>query len=104
MKKSDASISISPVDCLNRSSIPDKSEDIFTDFPDLRSAVELISRVSCYPRSARDCPFGRGNFMIDIYDMDGNIRCIKLPKEMEESHFFDYVRPLMVACREKDLK
>lgn len=79
------------VDCFLRESIPTNQETILTDF-DIKP--ENIVSLKVYFRSPQDCPFGRGNWIIDAVNIQNKVECIKLPKEMTEEQVLAFIKPL----------
>lgn len=79
---------------VNRCSIPDENETIEDDF-DLKQLKPLIENLVVYTRDKLDCPFGRGNWLINLYLKDNSIYAIKLPKEMSQEHIKKYIQPLL---------
>lgn len=86
-------------ECLNRLSIPPEGKTIADEF-DIDKMVPLISRVDVYLRDPATCPFGRGNWMIDIRFSAGNLFSIKLPKEMKEDQVDKFIEPLVNLLEE----
>lgn len=82
------------VPCLDRDSVPDENESIATDF-EIDLFFPIISKVRGYLRTKEECPFARGNWIIDITFNHSDIFCIKLPIEMTEENFLKYSKPLM---------
>lgn len=79
------------VDCFVRNSIPSESDNINEfDFN-----PKNIVYMDVYFRKPEDCPFARGNWLVDVYMTDETMVCIKLPKEMSEKQVLSYVKPLM---------
>lgn len=87
-------IDILEVSGLVRTEVPGDGETIATDF-DINQMAPDIKEVCMYYRSKEDCPFGRGNLILDITHQDGGIFCIKFPFEMTEQHLMDYIKPLV---------
>jgi hypothetical protein len=89
------------VNCCNRLSILEKDESILTDFP---GSEKVIKYLSYYFRSPEDCPFGRGNWIIDLFSERDNqipIICIKLPKEMTKEQVKQFIKPLSDYIKSK---
>jgi hypothetical protein len=89
-----------PVDCLNRHEIPKKNETIKTDFPEMFTiphVLESISEVNVYYMSKDECPFNRGNWIIDIVFGGHHIQCIKLPSSMPKDAVDEFIKPLVDA-------
>lgn len=76
-----------------RGVIPEKDETIFTDFPELEANANFIDDVKYYYRAVDDCPFARGNWIIDI-ELFGNIFALKLPLSMHANDVIRYIKPL----------
>lgn len=91
------------VECKNRTYVPLKDETIFTDF-DKNILLPVIKFITIYYRDPRDCPYARGNWMIDMTLIDNNVFCYKLPKEMKEEDFMNYCQPLIDEMDKKELK
>lgn len=86
---------------LNR--IPDDNETI-EDFIDLNKTMPHVASIAYYFRAPEDCPFARGNWILDLKLKDGNITCFKFPKEMSEDHFLKFLIPLLNHTREWEPK
>lgn len=82
------------VNGVNRQSKPRDDQTIATDF-EIDKMIPLIKNIRLYLRQPKDCPFARGNWMIDLYFKDGGIYSIKLPLEMTEKEINDYAKPLI---------
>jgi hypothetical protein len=95
-------ISGKEVSCLNRLSVPKEGENILDD-TNLRDFIKEIEDYVVYFRDPIDCPFARGNWIIDIKFKDGEMFCMKLPKEMDVDQVMDWVRPLHEALKKVDL-
>jgi hypothetical protein len=78
----------------NHSEMPDENETI-EDSLDLDKLIPIIHSASYYFRTPKDCPFGRGNWILDIRAKDGQMYCFKYPKEMTESRFIEFLKPLL---------
>jgi hypothetical protein len=79
------------VDCLNRNNVPDKHETIM----EVIDKVDDVISIDIYLRESIDCPFGRGNWLIDVRFKDKSLVCIKLPKEMSQEAVNAYCQPLL---------
>jgi hypothetical protein len=93
---SDINIKLRKVDGMTRGSVPDEGVTIFDDFD---FDIDSIDYFDIYLREPQDCPFGRGNWLIDIYSKDDRLLCIRLPMEMSESQVFAYAKPLIDFSR-----
>ena len=95
---------IQTVDSVKRKSIPDENETIADDL-NLEMMKELkIASANCYYRPPDVCPFNRGNWIIDFMSIDSYvIHCIKLPKEMSEERFKNFIEPLKNCEFYKDI-
>ena len=87
------------VKCLNRNDIPKKGETIADDFH-LEKLVPNVLEMNVYIRDEDECPFHRGNWMIDIDLIDGTTFAIKLPKEMAEEDVKNFIKPLVDLLEE----
>lgn len=81
------------VECSNRYEIPLEGETIADDFK-IELMLPHIDTVNYYLRKQEECPFNRGNWIIDIRFIEGNLFCIKLPKEMTEENVIKFIKPL----------
>jgi hypothetical protein len=94
----DIIITAQEVHAVNRNSIPDIN---ITIFDDMDLPLDLIKSVNYYLRPAEVCPFGRGNWILDILFLNGTIYCVKLPIEMTEEHFMFYINPVLEYIKDK---
>ncbi len=80
-----------------RSTIPKEHETILDDFEfNLKKLKQICIGLNIYQRSPEDCPFGRGNWVIDLMDRH-NMRglSIKLPLKMTKAQVDAYCKPLL---------
>lgn len=75
----------------NRLSIPEPNETILTD---MKINAEAIYDMKVYFREPEDCPYNRGNWIIDIFFSETDLLCLKLPKEMSKEAVLAYIKPL----------
>jgi|FreactTroBogLake_1042271.scaffolds.fasta_scaffold10853_2 hypothetical protein len=87
-------IYINNVDCFVKKNIPKENETIEDEF-NLKGLLKIIQCINHYYRKPEDCPFGRGNWILDIYTKEGSIKCFKYPIKMTEEHFISYLKPLL---------
>lgn len=85
-------IKFQKVDGYVRNTIPEPHENILTYF---NFNIPTISEIAIYLRDPKDCPFRRGNWVIDVCFNDSEVACFKLPKEMEEEQVMHYMKPLL---------
>jgi hypothetical protein len=93
-------LKVTKVDCFNRDSIPDENETIADDL-NFDELVKNIKSMNIYFRYPRDCPFARGNWLIDLQFKDGGLLCLKLPKEMTEEKVHKFCHPLIDYFKNK---
>jgi hypothetical protein len=74
--------------------IPKEGETI-ADHLHLDALLPNVRCVSYYLRSPQECPFGRGNWLVDIEMCNGQLFCLKYPKEIEQEHFVGYLEPFL---------
>ncbi len=86
------------VDVSVRNSIPKEDETILTD---AHIDMDLIVRMDVYFRKPEDCPFNRGNWVIDIYSPYDQLFCLKLPKEMAKEQVLSYIKPITDELNKK---
>ncbi len=62
----------------------------------LKKLKQICIGLNIYQRSPEDCPFGRGNWVIDLMDRH-NMRglSIKLPLKMTKAQVDAYCKPLL---------
>jgi len=82
------------VEGFNYKGIPEENETI-EDSIDVDKLIRIIYSTSYYLRSPQECPFGRGNWILDIRTKDGQMYCFRYPKEMSEEQFLKYLQPLL---------
>lgn len=85
------------VDCRVTDKIP--ADDVFIDEIVCMDKIQGLSHVDIYLRNKIDCPFGRGNWIIDIIFKDGQIFSVKLPSQMTEERVKDYCKPLLALIK-----
>jgi hypothetical protein len=84
------------VHCLNRRNVPRPDENIIDDVGLTEEAIKLIDHISIYKRNPEDCPFARGNWMIDMHAEDCHVLlCVKLPLEMSHDAVMHFCQPLL---------
>lgn len=83
------------VDCILIDEESAKNLDITEVYNLDKFPIERAVGLYVYLRDERDCPFARGNWMIDIVFDDGEIQCIKLPKEITEEQVNKWLQPLI---------
>lgn len=80
-------------------SVPDENRDIREIIDFESEAFKKILGVSIYQRLPEDCPWARGNWMIDIQLSNGTrigqVFCLRLPLEMEEEAVVRFAKPLL---------
>lgn len=74
---------------------PPVENETIEDSLDIDKLIPIIGSTSYYLRKPQDCPVGRGNWVLDIEDKDGQIYCFKYPKEMSEQRFVEFIQPLL---------
>lgn len=95
-----SSIRAVPVGCKVRKFKPELGVTISDDF-DLDRIVKVLKGFSYYRREREDCPFARGNWIIDLYENDTDIfLSLKLPLEMTEDEIIQYIQPLIEVIEE----
>jgi hypothetical protein len=87
-------VKIQKVDGWHQDTIPEENETI-EDSIYLDELMTVLKSVSFYLRPARDCPFGRGNWVVDLTLKDDNIICIKYPIEMTDTELRRFLKPLL---------
>jgi len=80
--------------------VPQKDENISDDI-EIDEILPLINSINYYKREKEECPFGCGYWILDIMMLGNDIVCLKYPLEMTESHFMDYIKPLLDAFKQK---
>lgn len=93
-------LKIQQVDCQVREDIPPENETIEEDFH-LDILVSMIAEINWYFRLPEECPFNRGNWILDITLLDGTLKCFKFRKEMSEERFREFLKPLLDAVKQK---
>ena len=87
----------------NRESIPKENETI-EEILKINDVLPLITDVVIYLRIPEQCPYNRGNWVIDLGFKNGEIFAIKLPKEMTEEQVVKYAKPLIDKLNEEEQK
>lgn len=87
------SISAQEVECSVRHTVPKDGETI-EEIINLDVVLKEGHSVNWYRRPPEDCPFARGNKIIDIHFKNGSILCIKLPLETTDEQVKKYLEPL----------
>lgn len=72
-----------------------KQNETIKDVLNIDDIKKIISSVTFYYRPPRDCPLSRGNWILDLELLDGNIICYKFPKELSEDEFKSFLAPLL---------
>ena len=81
------------VQCFNRKNEVKEGEKISDDI-DVELLFSIIQSYAYYFRKPEDCPFGRGNWMLDVHTNEGRTISFKYPKEMNEERFIEFIKPL----------
>jgi len=84
---------IMKVNGMVRDSIPEPHETIEDDFY-LDRIIPVLRDYSVYRRSPEECPFGRGNLVLDMHLKNGEIYAIKFPLSMTRKQLTIYLKPL----------
>src|SRR5271170_2421728 len=92
------------VSCLNRTNFPEENEDFSTDFEISPEMISAINKIDIYFRGPEDCPYGRGNWIIDILLKNEIIMCVKLRKEMTLEEVKKYIKPLKLAIKKMEIE
>jgi hypothetical protein len=83
-----------------RQTIPTKNQQI-DELIDIKNfPFNYLKQLEIYRRSKEDCPFNRGNWVIDITFKNGQINFVKLPLEMAEEAVNHYCEPLINKLEE----
>lgn len=88
----ESTMQIKGVDCLVRNTPLDKDENILDLL--LLHDIEVIA-IEIHLRNKVDCPFNRGNWIIDLTFKDGSMVCLKLNKDISENDVMNYCKPLI---------
>ena len=91
------------VNTVNRNEVPSENETICDDM-DVNLASEFFTSVKVYFRDKDECPFNRGNWIIDFFTCGDTmipIFCMKLPKSMTEEQVKRWVKPLVDKLKNK---
>jgi hypothetical protein len=92
---------IENVKCLNRTTAPPDDANIIDDVGLSAEAISGIITITIYKRLPEDCPFARGNWMIDLKFKDGCTYCVKLPCSMSEEQVKKFCQPLIDILKNK---
>lgn len=76
--------------------IPEENETIADDI-NISELLKHMEDVCIYLRPKEDCPFNRGNYIVDVTLDDGEVISLRYPIEMKEDHFKRYIAPLVDA-------
>lgn len=87
-------ISAQVVDCFNYVDDLEENETI-ENHVELDLLIPYILSFNFYLRSPFDCPFARGNWVIDFYFYDGSLVSFKFPKDITEVRFKEFMQPLI---------
>jgi hypothetical protein len=94
-----AELKIMEVEGLTRKDIPKEGETILDDFG---INFDTLIGLHVYYRSPEQCPWGRGNWIIDMsFDNTDKIFCLRLPKDMEKEKVINFVKPVSEILEEK---
>ena len=83
--------------CYVSDKIPIDHETI-ADELNINYLVDMSFRISYYLRSQEDCPFGRGNWIIDFELKNGQLIAFKYPKDISVDDFNKFIKPLIDKC------
>ena len=76
--------------------MPESHENIADDMDlDLNKIKEFFDSMDIYKRQAHDCPLGKGNWIVDLYQHNRVLLCIKLPLEATQDQIYTYCKPLL---------
>jgi hypothetical protein len=78
---------------------PIQDNETINDFLDIDAVVKVASSIAYYLRYKQDCPYGRGNWILDIYCKNDEIVMLKFPKDMTEERFALFLKPLIDRFR-----
>lgn len=92
-------VTMKQVQCFNRHSIPEEGKTIDDDL-NIEDVIKNSKFMDYYFRKPKDCPFGRGNWILDLTLKDGTIISYKYPKEMTEERFLEFLKPLMDRAKQ----
>lgn len=88
------------VECVCRAKIPVDNENI-GEIVNIQALFKEEFSIHWYHRSAVDCPYGRGNAIIDIELKNGSIFCIKLPLETTKEQILNFIKPISEKLNNK---
>lgn len=88
------------VQCFVAERIP-RDDEVISDDLRIDELMKITNSISYYFRDPNDCPFGRGNWILDLHLNDGQTWCFKYPIEMTIEHFLNYLKPLLDRFKEK---
>lgn len=86
-------IAIQKVDGIVIHDVPTDKIDTWVNFDVL--PFRHIQSIQVYSRSKEECPFNRGNWVVDIIFDDGRIMALKLPLKMSKKQVHIFCEPLM---------
>lgn len=72
-----------------------KNNETIEDHMYIDALLENGSSFTYYYREPHDCPFGKGNWILDMIGKDGEITCFRFPKQMTEKRFLKFLHPLL---------
>lgn len=100
------SITVKEIEGIVRNTPLNENETIVDLLYDIDKAVSDISYFEAYWRHKSECPFARGNLVIDITYKDDSIMCIKLLYETTPEQLCAFMHPLMIRFPnyEKEIK
>lgn len=99
-------VKIKEVNAIKRDTIPAEGETIDQDIH-VDQIVKHCNGMNVYQRSKQECPFGRGNWIVDCVHDEEVILCLKLPLEMTKNQLDKFLKPLLdvysygVVCNEE---
>lgn len=62
---------------------------------DMNLLIQNVKSLTFYFRSPEECPFGRGNWILDIIDKNDALHCYKYPASMTKERFERFLKPLL---------
>lgn len=71
-----------------------ENDSIENDF-DIEMMAAVIKDINVYWRNKEECPFRRGNLVVDLILDNDQIFCIKLPYETSRPEIDRYLTPLL---------
>lgn len=60
----------------------------------LEQIKAYTEKIQIYFRGETQCPFDRGNWIIDLYFKNGQMICLKFSPDIPENRFKEFVKPL----------